>query len=73
MSAATGSDTCHALWLIWGALTDWVENRPTERAAAEEKMSAAAREWLTVEGDEALTEAYCQRWVYDEMGYERRQ
>ncbi|MGN6546356.1 MAG: hypothetical protein ACTHK7_14985 [Aureliella sp.] len=62
----------HPFWLIWGALTDWVENRPDERAQAESKMRQAAREWLELNRDDAAeVKAYCDRWVYDEMGYAR--
>lgn len=60
------------MWLIWGALTDWIENRPEETKTAEEKMSQAAREWIELnsESPQAMN-AYFDRWVYDEMGYER--
>jgi len=62
----------HPLWLIWGSLTDWVENRPEETLQAESKMRQAAKEWLELNRDDANEEkAYLDRWVYDEMGYER--
>ena len=62
----------HPLWLIWGSLTDWVENRPDETPQAESKMREAAKEWLELNHDDATKEkAYLDRWVYDEMGYAR--
>lgn len=63
-------EVMHAMWLIWGALTDWVENRPDERAMAEAAMVRAAQEWLSLP-DVTERKAYLDRWVYDEMGYER--
>ena len=65
-------DVMHPLWLIWGSLTEWVENRPEERPQAESKMRQAAKEWLDLDLDDAIaTKCYCDRWVYDEMGYTR--
>lgn len=62
----------HPFWLIWGSLTDWVENRPEEREQAEFKMRQAAKEWLELSHDDGTEEkAYCDRWVYGEMGYAR--
>jgi hypothetical protein len=61
------------LWLIWGALTDWAENGPQEKTKAEAEMLRAAREWLSLDRtDPAARKAYLDRWVYDEMGYERK-
>ncbi|QEG40196.1 hypothetical protein [Roseimaritima ulvae] len=66
------SNVMHAFWLIWGSLTDWVENRPDETLQAETKMRQAAKEWLELNRDDANEEkAYLDRWVYDEMGYAR--
>lgn len=71
--AQESPDTLWPLWLIWGALTDWVEVRPTEKTAAEQKMLMAAREWLALQqGDIAARDRYLDRWVHDEMGYERK-
>lgn len=65
-------DTMRPLWLIWGALTDWVELRPTEQPVAEQEMLRAAREWLELRsGDLAARDDYLDRWIYDEMGYIR--
>jgi|GEM_PF-3846272 len=62
----------HPFWLIWGSLTDWVENRPEERAQAESKMRQAATEWLDLDRNDAIAKKnYCDRWVYDELGYPR--
>jgi hypothetical protein len=63
------NDSLHALSLVWGSLTDWIENKPQETAQAEAEMRRAAREWLAVPDDEAALRAYFDRWVYDEMGY----
>ena len=66
-------DTLHPLWLIWGALTDWVENRPEEKSKAETEMLRASREWLSLNrSDQKARTAYFDRWVYEEMGYKRK-
>lgn len=69
-SITTSPDLIHPLWLIWGALTDWAENRPAEKSLAESAMIRAAQEWLSLP-DTAARKAYLDRWIYDEMGYER--
>jgi Protein of unknown function (DUF2510) len=66
------NDSVQALWLVWGSLTDWVENKPHETAQAETEMRRAAREWLALPDDEPNVRAYFDRWVYDEMEYARR-
>lgn len=64
----------HPFWLIWGSLTDWVENRPKEKAKAESEMLRASREWLSLDrSDSKATTAYLDRWVYEEMGYKREE
>lgn len=65
------NDQRHAMWLLWGSLTDWVENKPEETTEVEETMRRAPREWLEVVDDEARWRPYFDRWLYDEMGYER--
>jgi hypothetical protein len=68
------NDQLHALWLrvpLQGSLTDWIENKPQETAEAETAMRRAASEWLPVTHDEKLWRPYFDRWLYDEMGYER--
>lgn len=57
--------------LVWGALTDWVERRPKERAEAESRMQEAAAEWLAVEHDPAAEQRYFDRWVHGILGYDR--
>lgn len=70
--AGKSPDVMHPLWLIWGSLTDWVENRPAETQAAETAMLRAAKEWLALDHDHFIeVKAYLDRWVFDEMGYER--
>lgn len=70
--ASTSPDLMHPMWLIWGSLTDWVENRPEEIPQAESKMRQAAKEWLELNhGDATADNSYLDRWVYDEMGYAR--
>ena len=59
------------LWLIWGELTDWVEERPAETEQAESAMVRAAEEWLSLSESEEHRRAYFDRWLYDELGYER--
>lgn len=73
MSLVSSSpDVMHPFWLVLGSLTDWVENRPDEKQQAESKMRQAAIEWLELNRDNvAEVKAYCDRWVYDEMGYAR--
>ncbi|MGW3728403.1 hypothetical protein [Streptomyces sp. NPDC000851] len=56
---------------LWGELTDWVELRPAEADQAEAHMIAAAREWLTVEGDRETEAHYFDRWLHDILGFER--
>jgi len=49
MRHATDSETIMwPLWLIWGALTDWVEQKPAEAEQAESAMIRAAQEWLSL-------------------------
>jgi hypothetical protein len=73
--SATGQTTdgehCHGLWLIWGALTDWVEQRPEERPQAEAAIRRFATEWLAVCNAEAGWRPFLDHWIYAEMGYER--
>jgi hypothetical protein len=61
-----------ALWLLWGALTDWIESKPSEVTQAHESMRRASREWLELGDDQPTRRKYFDRWLYDEMGYERK-
>ncbi len=61
-----------ALWLLWGALTDWVECKPAEKVQALESMRRASREWLELGDDQPTRRKYFDRWLYDELGYERK-
>ena len=74
MRHATDSETIMwPLWLIWGALTDWVEQKPAEAEQAESAMIRAAQEWLSLPENAEAQRAYFDRWLYDELGYERPQ
>lgn len=63
---------CYVVWLLWGALTDWAECKPAETVQAEAAMRRAAAEWLEVADDESRWRPFFDRWLYDEMGYERK-
>ncbi|MFE7712130.1 hypothetical protein ACFU6I_41740 [Streptomyces sp. NPDC057486] len=67
-----GDEAGNWLALIWGELTDWFELRPAERDQAEAHMITAAREWLTIEGDQEAEAHYFDRWLHDILGFERR-
>lgn len=74
MVHATDSNTIMwPLWLIWGALTDWVEQKPAEAEQAESSMIRAAQDWLSLPETDEAQRAYFDRWLYDELGYERPQ
>jgi len=74
MRHATDSEPImYPLWLLWGALTDWVEQRPAEAELAESAMIRAAQEWLLLPENAEAQGAYFDRWLYDELGYERPQ
>ena len=71
MSAASEShDIMWPLWLLWGALTDWVEVKPDDALVARETMRRAAAEWLALPHEAGPRAAYFDRWLYHEMGYE---
>ncbi len=70
-SVAPDPEHCKALWLLWGALTDWLELKPEESAEAEQAMRRAAREWLQAADDESKWRAYFEHWLYAEMEYSR--
>lgn len=65
-----------ALYLIWGSLTDEMDapgrGLPEQDAAAVRHMKRAAAEWLSVVHAPQERVAYCDRWVYEECGYERK-
>lgn len=66
-----GDEAGNLLALVWGELTDWAELRPRETDQAEAHMVAAAREWLTVEGDQEAEAHYFDRWLHDILGFKR--
>lgn len=59
------------LWLLWGGLTDWVENKPDETAEAHEAMRRAAADWAAVKDDPSARDAYFDYWLYEVIGYDR--
>jgi len=61
------------MWLLWGALTDWIENKPQDTSQAAAAMRRAAQEWLAVPDEVQAQRVYFERWLYEEMGYERPQ
>jgi hypothetical protein len=71
LSQVGSDDDMHPLWLMWGALTDWVEMHPAETVQAQDAMRRAAQEWLSLPRDRQSRQAYFDRWLYDELGYER--
>jgi hypothetical protein len=75
MAASSGDsldgEQCWALWLLWGALTDWAEQKPDEKSQAEESMRRAAKEWLELPDGESAWRRYFDHWLYSEMRLER--
>jgi len=69
--AGDSKDLMWPMWLIWGALTDWVEVKPNEATTARESMLRAAREWLSLEQSPSERKDYFDRWLFDELGHER--
>jgi hypothetical protein len=70
-NAPASKELMWPLWLLWGALTDWVEVRPAETDQAQSAMIRAALEWLALPDNAESQRAYFDRWLYDEVGYER--
>lgn len=68
-------DLTGVLYLLWGALTDEMDapgrGSPEQDAAAVAHMKQAATEWLEVFGTDAARDAYLDRWVFEECGYDR--
>ncbi|MFE0732429.1 hypothetical protein ACFW2X_30115 [Streptomyces antibioticus] len=58
------------VYVVWGALTDWVELKPHEEALAKKHMVAAAREWLALDPhDDDAVRRYLARW-HDILSYD---
>jgi hypothetical protein len=71
--ASISPDVVWPLWLIWGALTDWVEVGPEEEEKAKKEMLRASGEWLALNRlDANLRRAHLDRWVRDELSIERK-
>ena len=69
--AAESGELLWPMWLQWGALTDWVELKPSEAEQANDAMRRAAREWLIVADDPSRHRSYFERWLYEELGCPR--
>lgn len=69
--ASSSDEIMWPLWLLWGALTDWVEVKPDETEQAESAMRRAAQEWLSLPDNVEAQRTYFDRWLYEEMGYDR--
>jgi hypothetical protein len=69
--APESTEIMRPLWLLWGSLTDWVEVKAAETDQAESAMRRAAQEWLALTDNAEAQRAYFDRWLYEEMGYER--
>ncbi len=67
----TGSLVASRLYLIWAALSDWFELRPTERDDASAQMRSAAAGWSAAKNESTESDAYLDHWQYDVLGYER--
>ncbi|WP_330307557.1 MULTISPECIES: hypothetical protein [unclassified Streptomyces] len=58
------------VYCLWGALTDWVEVKPHEKALAVGHMVTAAREWLALDhDDDDAVRGYLVSW-HDLVGYD---
>lgn len=63
------------LSLLWGGLTDpvdWPGQEPSAVEAAETEIKRAAEEWLDVADDREARDRYLDRWLYEELEYERQ-
>jgi hypothetical protein len=66
-------DIARPLSLIFGNLTDPVDwpGHKDKIDAAEAEIKRAAEEWLVVADDPKGRELYFDRWLYEELGYQR--
>jgi hypothetical protein len=63
----------HPFWLIWGSLADMAEKYPEKKSEAETSIIRACQEWLALlPSDLDSRRQYMDRWVYEELGYERK-
>ncbi|MET9881339.1 hypothetical protein ABZZ36_43240 [Actinacidiphila glaucinigra] len=63
-------DHAGGVYVVWGALTDWIELKPQEEALAKRHMVAAAREWLALDPhDDDAVRRYLTHW-HDIVGYD---
>ncbi len=65
--AAKFQDVVWPMWLLWGALTDWVEVKADQKSLAEQAMRRASREWLDLARDPDSVKQYFERW-FEELG-----
>jgi hypothetical protein len=71
MQRSEGDWIYYPSWLLWGGLTDWVENKPEEKEQAAAAMVEAACEFLEVNGSATREREYFDRWLYERIGYQR--
>lgn len=71
-SLMTEFGVAYRLWCIWTALTDRYELKPEERPEALAAMDRAAGEWMTIATGDAAREEYLERWMFDELGLDRK-
>ena len=78
-AASHSWETGFSIIQIWGALTDMIDapkgwggsDEPDNGERATALMIRAAKEWLVVSSSESARQAYCERWKYDELGFQR--
>lgn len=64
-------DHIWGLWLLWGALSDWIEIKPEETPLAEESIRRAAAEWLALPDEPNARTTFFSYWLYEELEMER--
>lgn len=74
MAVQLWADSGRAIWAgaladglcaVWGALTDWAEQKPTEAGLASTEMKSAARGWLELDlQNQEAASAYFRLWMH---------
>jgi hypothetical protein len=78
-AASDSWETGFSIIQIWGALTDMIDapagwggsGEPDKERRASALMIRAAKEWLVVSSSASARQAYCDRWKYDELGFQQ--